>query len=191
MRLVFATQNENKAAEIQALMPAGIEVVTLKAIGCDDDIPETADTLEGNAVLKARWIAEKYKVNCFADDTGLEVFALNREPGVFSARYAGAQRNDNDNMDLLLQNLMGKEDRTAQFRTAICLIIEGEERLFEGHVQGVIQKEKKGTYGFGYDPVFVPEDQKKCFAEMEMQEKNQFSHRARAFQNMIAFLKKA
>ncbi len=189
MQLVFATQNKNKAAEIQKLMPAGIEILTLNEIGCTDDIPETAPTLEGNAQIKARWIAEKYAVNCFADDTGLEVETLNGAPGVVSARFAGEQRSDSDNMDKLLSELEGSDIRSAQFRTAICLIIDGEEFLFEGIVKGDIRTEKSGTNGFGYDPLFEPEQFGKTFAEMSMDEKNARSHRARAFHQMISFLK--
>lgn len=191
MQLIFATQNQNKAAEIQHLMPEGIQILSLKDIDCTDDIPETADTLEGNAQLKARWISEKYKVNCFADDTGLEVSTLNGEPGVFSARYAGEQRSDSDNINLLLLNLNSKTDRSAQFRTSICLIIDGKEFIFEGIVKGEIQENRSGDNGFGYDPVFVPEQLGKTFAEMKMDEKNQYSHRARAFQKMISFLKES
>lgn len=188
MKLIFATQNKNKAAEIQKLMPEGVEILTLQDIDCQDDIPETAPTLEGNAQLKARWIAEKYKVNCFADDTGLEVKALNGAPGVISARYAGEQRSDIDNMNKLLNELKEEEDRSAQFRTAICLIVDGEEYLFEGIVTGRIRENQQGENGFGYDPIFEPEGLGKTFAQMNMEEKNQRSHRARAFGKMIEFL---
>ena len=188
MKLIFATQNKNKAAEIQKLMPEGIEILTLQDIDCQDDIPETAPTLEGNAQLKARWISEKYKVNCFADDTGLEVFALNGAPGVISARFAGEQRSDSDNMQKLLADLSEQSDRSAQFRTAICLILDGEEFLFEGIVTGRIREDKQGENGFGYDPIFEPEGLNRTFAQMNMEEKNQLSHRARAFAKMIAFL---
>lgn len=185
MKLIFATQNKNKAKEIQSLMPQGIEILSLQDIGCDDDIPETAATLEGNAQLKARYIAEKYKVNVFADDTGLEIEALNNEPGVYSARYAGEQKNSEENMQLVLEKLAGNPNRVAQFRTAICLIIDGNEQLFEGIVKGEIRKEKSGNEGFGYDPIFEPENCGKTFAEMSMSEKNERSHRGRAFQKMI------
>lgn len=185
MKLIFATQNKNKAKEIQSLMPQGIEILSLQDIGCDDDIPETAATLEGNAQLKARYIAEKYKVNVFADDTGLEIEALNNEPGVYSARYAGEQKNSEENMQLVLEKLAGNPNRVAQFRTAICLIIDGNEQLFEGIVKGEIRKEKSGNEGFGYDPIFEPENCGKTFAEMSMSEKNKRSHRGRAFQKMI------
>ena len=188
MELVFATQNRNKAAEIQRLMPEGIEILTLQDIDCNDDIPETAPTLEGNAQIKARWIAEKYKVNCFADDTGLEVEALNGEPGVLSARYAGEARSDEANMNKVLGLLNESTNRKARFRTAICLILDNEEHLFEGIVTGEIRPEKAGDSGFGYDPIFEPEQIGKTFAEMTMDQKNERSHRARAFQKMISYL---
>jgi len=185
MKLIFATQNENKAKEIQKLMPEDIEILSLKDIHCFDDIPETAATLEGNAQLKARFIAEKYKVNCFADDTGLEIEALNNEPGVYSARYAGEQKNSNDNMNLVLEKLASQENRKARFRTSICLIIDGKEAMFEGIVEGEIRTEKSGNDGFGYDPIFEPEKCGKTFAEMSMEEKNKRSHRGRAFEKMV------
>ncbi len=189
MQLVFATQNSNKAKEIQSLMPDGVEILSLSDIGCDDDIPETAETLEGNAILKAQYVHQKFKVNCFADDTGLEIDALNGEPGVYSARYAGPSRDANDNMDLVLQKLGTSSDRNAQFRTAICLIVDHEEFLFEGVVKGVITTEKRGKEGFGYDPVFQPETHSTTFAEMTLTEKNTVSHRKRAFEKMIDFLR--
>ena len=188
MKLIFATQNANKANEIQALMPKGIEILSLQDIQCDDDIPETALTLEGNAQLKASYIFEKFGMNCFADDTGLEIEALNNEPGVFSARYAGEQKDADDNMQLVLQKLESNSNRNAQFRTTICLILEGKEYFFEGKVKGIIRTEKSGEQGFGYDPIFEPENCGKSFAEMTMEEKNSFSHRARAFEKMIGFL---
>lgn len=189
MQLVFATQNSNKVNEIQALMPAGIEILSLHEIGCDDDIPETAITLEGNAILKADYIFKKFNVHCFADDTGLEVEALDGEPGVYSARYAGANRNADDNMDLLLQKLAGSSNRNARFRTAICLIVNGRQYLFDGIVNGKISTEKHGNEGFGYDPVFIPEGQDRTFAQMSLTEKNTMSHRKRAFDQMIHFVK--
>lgn len=189
MNLVFATQNKNKAKEIQALMPENVIIQTLQDIGCADDIPETAPNLEGNAQLKARYIAHKYNVNCFADDTGLEIVSLNNEPGVYSARYAGSERSDEANMNLVLNKLKSSANRSAQFRTAICLIIDGQEFLFEGIVQGEILTEKRGTNGFGYDPIFEPESIGKSFAEMTMSEKNERSHRGRAFHKMIEFIK--
>jgi len=188
LELIFATQNKHKAEEIQALMPAGIKILSLQDIGCNDDIPETAPTLEGNAQQKARYVSEKFSVNCFADDTGLEIEALNVEPGVYSARYAGAQRNSNDNMDLVLSKLKDSTNRNAQFRTSICLIIGSKEYFFEGKVQGTIRNEKSGEEGFGYDPIFEPENAGRTFAEMSMAEKSSISHRARAFNKMVAKL---
>ncbi len=189
MKLIFATQNQHKAREIQAIVPKGIEVLTLKDIQCEDDIPETALTLEGNASLKSLYVVSKFGVNCFADDTGLEVEALDGRPGVFSARYAGSQKNADDNMQLVLSELSEKTNKKARFRTVISLIIEGEEHLFEGIVEGTIIDEKRGAEGFGYDPIFVPENESKTFAEMSLEEKNRYSHRVRALAKMIDFLK--
>lgn len=188
MQLVFATQNQNKAQEIQAIMPPGIKVLTLKDINCSDDIPETALTLEGNAELKADYVAQKFKVNCFADDTGLEIEALNNEPGVYSARYAGEQKNSEDNMKLVLDKLENTNNRKAQFRTSICLIINGEKHFFEGIVKGTITTSKSGNQGFGYDPIFQPEGFVETFAEMSLEQKNGMSHRGRAIQKMIEFI---
>ncbi len=189
MKLVFATHNHNKATEIQSLMPEGIEVVTLDEIQCNEEIPETANTLEGNARLKAQYIVDQFNMNCFADDTGLEIAALNGEPGVFSARYAGDSRDSMANMNLVLEKLNGIENRSAQFRTAIALYWDGEMYLFEGKVKGTIIREKKGNDGFGYDPIFEPENCGRTFAEMSLTEKNNLSHRARAIQQMILFIK--
>jgi XTP/dITP diphosphohydrolase len=188
MKLVFATHNHNKAKEIQALVPEGITIVTLDDLQCFEDIPETAPTLEGNAIQKAEYIVNQFNLNVFADDTGLEVEALNGEPGVISARYAGEQRDSNQNMDLVLEKLNGIENRNAQFRTAIALYWEGEMHLFEGIVKGTMRTEKSGDEGFGYDPIFEPENCGKTFAEMSLDEKNKMSHRARALEKMIAFL---
>lgn len=188
MKLVFATHNHNKAKEIQALVPEGITIVTLDDLQCFEDIPETAPTLEGNAIQKAEYIVNQFNLNVFADDTGLEIEALNGEPGVISARYAGEQRDSNQNMDLVLEKLNGIENRNAQFRTAIALYWEGEMHLFEGIVKGTIRTEKSGEEGFGYDPIFEPENCGKTFAEMSLDEKNKMSHRARALEKMIAFL---
>jgi XTP/dITP diphosphohydrolase len=188
MKLVFASSNENKVAELRAVLPAHIELVSLNDLGFTDDIPETAHTLEGNALLKARHIATRYDVNCFADDTGLEVEALNGAPGVYSARYAGPQRSDKDNMQKLLAELAGKPNRNARFRTVIALIMDGKEYLFEGIVHGEIVHEPTGTNGFGYDPLFEPENCGKTFAEQDMQEKNSRSHRARAVKKLVDFL---
>lgn len=188
MKIVFATQNENKVAEIQQLMPPGIEVVSLKSIGCLDDIPETADTLEGNALIKARYIFEKFGLNCFADDTGLEITALNGKPGVLSARYAGENKSADANMDLVLSEMIHATDRSARFRTVIAAIIEGEEILFEGIVTGKITEVKSGAKGFGYDPVFLPDGFNQTFAEMNLDQKNKISHRGKAVAKLIAWL---
>lgn len=188
MNLVFATQNKNKALEIQALMPDGITIQTLSEIGCTTDIPEDAPSLQGNAELKAQFVVENFGVACFADDTGLEIDALDMRPGVYSARYAGEQRSDSHNMDKVLSELEGKKNRNAQFRTVICLKLNGETYHFEGKVEGTIRHEKSGSEGFGYDPIFEPENCGITFAEMSREEKNKRSHRARAFTQMIAFL---
>jgi len=188
MKLVFATSNQNKAAEIAKMLPSHFEILTLKDINHTEDIPETTGTIQGNAKQKANFILENYKVDCFADDTGLEINALNGEPGVNSARYAGEQRSDNDNMALVLNKLMSESDRSAQFRTVIALNINDVQLVFEGIVKGKILKNGRGTNGFGYDPIFEPENCGKSFAEMTMDEKNTFSHRARAFAKMIEYL---
>jgi XTP/dITP diphosphohydrolase len=188
MKLVFATHNHNKAKEIQLLVPEGITIVTLDDLHCYEDIPETAPTLEGNAIQKAEYIVKRFNLNVFADDTGLEIEALNREPGVISARYAGEQRDAKQNMDLVLEKLNGIENRNAQFRTVIALYWDGEMHLFEGIVTGKIRTTKTGEEGFGYDPIFEPENCGKTFAEMNLVEKNKMSHRARALEKMIAFL---
>lgn len=190
MKLVFASQNANKAKEIQAVIPATIEVCTLIDLGITEDIPETALTLEGNAVMKMEYLVEKLNLPCFADDTGLEIDALNGEPGVYSARYAGEQRNSLDNMQLVLEKLTGEANRKARFRTVIALWWEGKSHLFEGTVEGEITHEAIGDKGFGYDPIFRPIGAEKTFAEMSMDEKNNWSHRARAVQQLVDFLKK-
>lgn len=189
MELVFATQNPNKAKEIEAKLGAGFSIIGLDALGITEEIPETALNLEGNALQKARYVYQKMKRNCFADDTGLEVEALNGEPGVLSARYAGLQKNADDNMALLLANLQDKTNRNAQFRTVIALIVDGHEHLFEGIAKGTIITEKNGTEGFGYDPIFVPVGHDRTFAQMGLDEKNLLSHRAKAFDKMKEFLK--
>ena len=188
MRLVFATGNLNKATEVRSMLPEGTELLTLKDLDLKEDIPETAPNLEGNAVLKANYIVDRFGIDCFADDTGLEVYSLNNEPGVFSARYAGEQKNSEDNMKLLLSKLNENEDRSARFRTVIALHINGEMHTFEGIVEGKIIQEKRGDEGFGYDPIFVPDGYKETFAEMSMEEKNKISHRARAFSKMFDYL---
>ncbi len=188
MELIFATQNRNKLAEIQQLMPGRVLLKGLLDIGCTEDIPETSPDLEGNALQKARYVYEKYKVNCFSDDTGLEIEALNGEPGVLSARYAGPSKDAEDNMALVLGKLGNSGNRNARFRTAIALILEGKEYLFEGIVNGEILLEKKGDQGFGYDPIFVPEGETRSFAEMTMAEKGTMSHRKRALEKLLDFL---
>lgn len=186
--LVFATQNPNKAAEIQGLLPDGIRVKTLAEIGCNDDIPEEQPTLEGNALQKARFVKENYDVDCFADDTGLEVEALNGEPGVYSARYAGPEKDSEANMDLLLTKLKDQENRKAQFRTVIALITDGREYTFEGKVKGRIAAKRMGSEGFGYDPIFIPDEDDRSFAQMPLEEKNKISHRGRAIRKLSEFL---
>jgi len=188
MELVFASGNEHKVYEVAKKLGGSIPLKGLHDIGCTTDLPETSDTLEGNARQKARYVWEHFGVNCFADDTGLEVFALDMAPGVYSARYAGEQRSSTDNMRLLLENLKNQSDRSARFRTVICLILEGEEYLFEGTVQGTIRHEPNGTEGFGYDPVFEPSGYAITFAEMSIEEKNIISHRGKAIAALRDFL---
>ena len=189
MKLVFATNNKHKLQEVRDIVGDRVEVLSLADIDCHDDIPETADTLQGNALIKARHIYEKYGLDCFADDTGLEVEAIDGAPGVYSARYAGEECDSEANMRKLLENLTGKTNRNAQFRTVIALIINGEEMLFNGIVKGTIATEKKGDSGFGYDPVFVPEGYSESFAQMSGEMKNSMSHRFRATQQLADFLK--
>ncbi len=189
-KLVVATNNAHKLEEIAAILGDEMELLSLKDIKCFADIPETADTLEGNARQKAMYIYENYGMDCFADDTGLEVDALNGAPGVYSARYAGDGHDSEANMQKLLHELEGKKNRKAQFRTAICLIQEGKEYLFEGIVMGEIIQEKRGGAGFGYDPIFVPEGYEQTFAELGNDVKNTISHRARAVEKLCLFLKK-
>lgn len=188
MKLVFASNNKNKIKEIQHLLPNTIELLSLEAIGCHEEIPETADTIEGNAILKANYVTQKYGYDCFADDTGLEVEALNGAPGVYSARYAGMQRNAEDNMNLLLENLKNQDNRTAQFKTVIALNINGKQQLFTGIAKGKITLKKSGNQGFGYDPVFQPEGYQETFADLDLEIKNQISHRGKATQLLISYL---
>ena len=190
MKLVFATNNKHKLQEVRDIIGSGVEILSLADINCNEDIPETADTLDGNALIKARYIYEKYNVNCFADDTGLEVDALDGAPGVYSARYAGDGHDSEANMRKLLENLTGKNNRNAQFRTVIALIIDGEEKLFNGIVKGTITEEKRGDSGFGYDPIFVPEGYSESFAQMDSRTKNSISHRYRATKQLSEYLKK-
>jgi XTP/dITP diphosphohydrolase len=189
MRLCFASNNAHKLDEIRPLLPANVELVSLNDIGCHEELPETQDTLEGNALQKARFVWDNYKVPCFADDTGLEVAALNGEPGVYSARYAGPQRLAADNVQKLLQELQGQPDRSAQFRTVVALVLsDTEQHVFEGAVGGRITAAPRGVGGFGYDPIFEPEDYATTFAEMPLEVKNSLSHRSRAVQKLVAFL---
>lgn len=189
MKLCFATNNLHKLEEIQALLGTHFELVTLKDIGCNEDIPEPYDTIAENSKGKAEYVWDNFGISCFADDTGLVVDALNGDPGVKSARYAGPQRDAGDNIELLLQNLAGQSAPTARFITIITLVVDGQYRQFEGSVEGKIIFEKRGTNGFGYDPVFVPEGYDRTFAEMTLAEKSALSHRARAFAKLVAFLK--
>ena len=187
LKLVFATNNKNKLKEVQAML-TNFEIVSLSEINCFDDIPETADTLEGNAILKANYITEKFGLNCFADDTGLEVEVLNNQPGVYSARYAGENNNTVANMNKLLSELGETKNRDAQFRTAVALNIEGKQFVFEGICKGQILTKKQGDSGFGYDPIFMPTGFDKSFAEMNMIEKGAISHRGKAIRKLVNFL---
>ncbi len=189
MQLVFASNNKNKIKEIQLLVPQYIKVLSLEDIGCFEEIPETADTIEGNAIQKANYVTEKYGCNCFADDTGLEVEALNGEPGVYSARYAGEQKDATDNMDKLLNNLKGISNRNAQFKTVIALNLNGNQSLFTGIIKGKIIEEKIGSNGFGYDPIFVADGYSQTFAELTIEEKSIISHRGLAVKQLVNFLK--
>lgn len=188
-KLVFATNNKNKLKEVQAML-TNFEIVSLADINCFEDIPETSNTLEGNAILKADYITQKFGLNCFADDTGLEVEALNNEPGVYSARYAGEDNNATNNMNKLLNALKNETNRKAQFRTAVTLNINGKQYIFEGICKGEILKEKQGESGFGYDPIFKPNGYNKSFAEMNMLEKGKISHRGKAIEKLVNFLNK-
>lgn len=188
MKLVFATSNRNKASEIARLLPDSIEIVTLKDLEVTEEIPETADTLEGNAHLKAQYIFENFGLPCFADDTGLEIAALENRPGVRSARYAGEHRSDEDNMQKVLEELSEKSDRSARFRTVIALYLPNEKIEFEGIVEGKILHKKQGEQGFGYDPIFAPENETRSFAEMTTDQKNAISHRGRAIQKLIDYI---
>ncbi len=190
MKIVFASNNKNKVFEIQRQVPSFIEIVTLEEIGCTEDIAETGATLEENAIIKADYVTQHYGLPCFADDTGLEITALNGEPGVYSARYAGEEKDAARNMDLVLSRMDGISDREAQFKTVIALNMKGEQHLFTGTVPGFITTERRGVLGFGYDPVFRPENQDKTFAEMDVEEKNRMSHRGKAVAQLIDFLKK-
>lgn len=188
-QLVAATNNQHKLSEIRPLIEPDFRILSLHDIGCTEELPETKDTLEGNSLQKAAYVFDRYHLRCFADDTGLEVEALNGAPGVYSARYAGAQRNSEDNIALLLKELSGKKNRQARFRTVITLIGRGEHQVFEGVVTGMILEKRSGTAGFGYDPVFQPEGFSRTMAEMSMDEKNRLSHRGLAVSKLVKYLK--
>lgn len=190
LKLVCATNNAHKIREIKNLLPPQIELLSLQDIGCEEDIPETANTIEGNALQKAQYVKQNYGYDCFADDTGLEVEALNGEPGVYSARYAGEAKDSEANMQKLLHNLQGQTNRRARFKTVIALILEKNQYTFPGICEGEILPEKKGVQGFGYDPVFQPEGFQQSFAEMNLEEKSKMSHRARATRKLTDFLRK-
>jgi XTP/dITP diphosphohydrolase len=190
MKIIFASQNQKKTEEIRSLLPKGFILENLLDLNIEDDIPENEPTIEGNSAFKARWVFQKFGLPCFADDTGLEVLALNGEPGVHSARYAGAARSDQANMDLLQSNLKDKTDRSAQFKTVITYCDQDQELQFTGIVSGRISEEARGEHGFGYDPIFEPEGLEKTFAEMDLAEKNNYSHRARALAQLLSFLEK-
>ena len=188
MKLVFATNNPNKLFELQALVPDGIEILSLKDINCNEELPETNPTLHENALQKAKYVYQNYGFNCFADDTGLEIDALGGAPGVYSARYAGVECKAEDNIKKVLTKLENEENRNAKFRTVIALIIMGKENLFEGECNGVITETKNGVKGFGYDPIFTPQGYGITFAEMSKQEKGAISHRGRAVEKLVGFL---
>jgi XTP/dITP diphosphohydrolase len=189
MKLVFASNNKNKIKEFQQQLPATIEILSLEDIGCYEEIAETAETIEGNSILKANYVTEKYGYDCFADDTGLEVEALNGAPGVFSARYAGEQKNADDNMAKLLDALSNQSNRNAQFKTVVTLNLNGKQHLFTGIARGEITLTKIGSEGFGYDPIFQPEGYQETFAQLSVELKNEISHRGKATQRLLHFLK--
>lgn len=188
MKIVFATNNKHKLDEIKKISEGQIEILSLSDINCHQDIPETGDTLKENALIKAQFVKAKFGFDCFADDTGLEVEALNNAPGIYSSRYAGPNCNPEDNMRKMIYELQGKDNRNAQFKTVIALILNGEQHYFEGAVQGVITQQKEGTNGFGYDPIFKPTGYDKTFGELSEEVKNSLSHRAIATRKLVAFL---
>ena len=190
MKIVFATNNPNKLAEIRQLMPEGIEILSLKDINCLEELPETSDTLEDNAAQKAYYVYDNYGHNCFSDDTGLEIEVLDGRPGVYSARYAGPECRADDNIQKILAEMKGEENRDASFRTIISLVIDGREFQFEGQIEGQIIPEKWGDQGFGYDPIFLPDGYEESFAQMTVEEKNIISHRGLAVKKLIQFLQK-
>ncbi|NCT09263.1 MAG: non-canonical purine NTP diphosphatase [Flavobacteriia bacterium] len=189
MKLVFATNNINKLKEVQEMLPNSITLVSLKDINCEEEIDETETTLQGNAILKANYITDNYQLNCFADDTGLEVAALDGKPGVYSARFAGEPTNAEKNMEKLLYEMASFTDRNAQFRTVICLNLDGNQYYFEGICKGTILMQPQGNKGFGYDPIFQPNGFEKSFAEMSSEDKNRISHRGLAIEKLVAFLR--
>lgn len=188
MQLVFATANQNKIKEIQLLIPETIKLLSLPDIGCFEEIPETQPTIQENASQKSFYVFNNYKYNCFADDTGLEIEALDNRPGVLSARYAGEDKDADANMDKVLKELNGKVNRAARFKTVISLVLDGNEVQFEGIVKGIILKGRRGNNGFGYDPVFQPDGYNQSFAEMDLTEKNKISHRALAVNKLVEYL---
>ena len=188
MKIVFATNNLNKIKEVQSLIPSHITLVSLESIGCHEEIPETKDTIKENAIQKASYVKEHYGLNCFADDTGLEVTALNGAPGVYSARYAGPEKCSESNMSLLLSKLKLMSDRSAQFKTVIALNYNGKLFTFEGVCKGEITKQEKGSGGFGYDPIFKPYEEIYTFAELSLDRKNQIGHRGKAVTNLVNHL---
>lgn len=190
MKLIFATGNPNKVNEVNQILDGTFEVLSMRSIGVTEDLPETSDTIVGNALQKARYLAQKYEVNCFSEDTGLEVEVLEGAPGVYTARYGGPTKSAEDNMKRLLEELTGEMNRAAQFRTVIALIIGGKEYTFEGICKGSILRSKRGEGGFGYDPIFQPFGYSESFAELSSREKNSISHRGKAMAKLIAFLKK-
>jgi XTP/dITP diphosphohydrolase len=190
IKIVFATNNKNKIKEVQKLLPTNIELIGLKDIGCEDDIPETQHTIKGNSIQKVNYINSKYNLDCFADDTGLEISALNGDPGVLSARYAGSERNSKKNIEKVLKNLNNIKNRNARFKTVIALSYKGEILTFEGVCEGVISDEIQGDGGFGYDPIFKPKGINKTFAELSFDEKNKISHRAIAIKKFIDYFNK-
>lgn len=190
IKICFATNNKHKIEEVQAALGNQFHLISLDDINCTEELPETKDTLEGNALEKATYVFQNYATPCFADDTGLEVAALQGAPGVYSARYAGPQRDSNDNIDLLLQNLTTKNNRDARFRTVIALVgLTPKPQTFEGIVNGEITMHRQGDHGFGYDPVFIPQGHEKTFAQMDLSQKNALSHRGQAVKKLASFLK--
>jgi XTP/dITP diphosphohydrolase len=190
-KIIFATNNKHKLEEVKAILKNDFEIISLSEIGCNEEIPETADTLEGNAALKAKFVFERYGIDCFADDTGLEIEALNGRPGVYSARYAGVPSNSNNNLMKVLKEMEGQTNRNARFRTVICFIENAKYHYFEGIIKGKIAENPQGTHGFGYDPIFIPDGYDKSFAAMNLDTKNSISHRALAIRKFTNYLKQS